>query len=389
LKNIQYNPLLYPVYVLIKPIGSACNLDCSYCYYLEKNDRFNIKNKALSLSQLENFTRQYVNCQPTQNTLFTWHGGEPLLMGLDYFRKAVQIQKETIKNQNLFIDNVIQTNGTLLNDEWCEFFKLNNFLVGLSLDGPEHCHDKYRNHLNGKSSFKETMRGLHLLQKHEVEFNVLSTINHYNSQYPLEVYDFFKSNEIKYIQFSPVVERKNEKNGMLCSADEAYGILTEWSVKPLAYGNFLNKIFDTWINNDVGETFVTTFDATLACYAGVEPGTCLYTKTCGHSAALQPDGNLYSCDHYVFENFKLGNIEKNSITEMMLSEKQIRFGYQKRDNLPDACLKCPYLNLCNGECPRNRFIKTDNEKYPINYLCEGLKLYFSHTEPYWGEFFRD
>ena len=380
-KTIQFNPLHYPVYVMAKPIGAACNLRCHYCYYLDKEKlRPKSTPPKMSESTLQLFTEQYILAQPGQQVLFTWHGGEPLLLGIEYYRKALKLQQKYGRGRQ--IDNSLQTNGTMLTDEWCRFFKENNFLIGLSLDGPEHCHDRYRKNSTGEGSFADVMRGLDLLQKHGVEFNVLSVVNDYNVQFPLEVYRFFKSVGARYIQFSPVVERVDATSGLLASVQQTESQLTAWSVQPLDYGKFLCNIFDEWVRNDVGETYVTTFDATLAGYVGAAPGVCLYSPTCGHAAALDANGDLYACDHFVFPEYKRGNIRDKSITEMMLSEKQIKFGNDKRNTLPGTCLKCEYLQLCNGECPKNRIRHVEGETYPLNYLCAGLKHYFHHTKPY-------
>ena len=374
---IQFNPLKYPVYVSAKPVGAACNLRCSYCYYLEKGAEG--APERMSDEMLERFTEQYVHAQPGQSVLFTWHRGEPLLLGVEYFKKALRYQKPYQRNYH--IDNVLQTNGTLLNDEWCRFFKENNFLIGLSLDGPEHCHDKYRKNKGGRGSFAQSLKGLELLKNHGVEFNILSVVNDYNVQFPLEVYHFFKSTGAKYIQFSPIVERLDNA-GMLKSGNDVGGTLAEWSVPALAYGDFLNSIFDEWVRQDVGTIFVTTFDSTLAGYVGAESGSCIWAETCGHASALDINGDLYACDHYVFPEFKLGNIRQKTITEMMLTDKQFRFGNDKRDRLPEMCRRCNYLKLCRGECPKNRIEVTEGDQYPLNHLCSGLKLYFSHTESY-------
>jgi uncharacterized protein len=380
MSTIQFNPLKYPVYVMTKPIGAACNLRCNYCYYLEKEKLQTEGSKhKMSDSMLELFTEQYIHAQPGQQVLFTWHGGEPLLPGVDYYKKALRFQQPYRREWQ--IENVLQTNGTLITEEWCRFFKDNNFLIGLSLDGPEHCHDRYRKNVAGKGSFREVMRGLELLQKYKVEFNILSVVNDYNVKYPLEVYHFFKSVGAQYIQFSPVVER-TDSTGMLSFAQKTEGILTPWSVPALEYGKFLCEIFDEWVRKDVGETYVTVFDSTLAGYVNSSPGICVYSKTCGHAAALEANGDLYACDHFVFPEYKLGNIREKTITEMMLSAEQNKFGADKWNCLPETCFKCKYLPLCNGECPKNRIIKIEGEKNALNYLCPGLKFYFNHTEPF-------
>lgn len=386
MSTLQYNPLRYPVYVTAKPVGAACNLRCDYCYFLEKKEAG--QPARMSDELLLNYTEQYVHAQPGQDVLFTWHGGEPLLLGLDYYRKALRYQKPYRREYR--IDNVLQTNGTLLDDDWCRFFKENNFLIGLSLDGPQHCHDHYRLDASQNGSFTQVMRGLELLQKHGVEYNILSVVNDYNARFPLEVYRFFKSIGAQYIQFSPVVERIDTGTGKLHSQtlpgslfeeNEEHPPVTPWSVSPIAYGSFLNAIFDEWLRHDVGSTFVTTFDATLAGYLGVSPGSCIWGETCGHAAALQLNGDLFSCDHFVFPAYRLGNIRRQTITELMLSPRQIEFGAAKRDTLPGVCRQCTFLQLCHGECPKNRFLTLPDEPYPLNYLCSGLKSYFAHTRP--------
>ena|ERR1035437_808021 len=379
-KTIQFNPLKYPVYVMAKPIGPACNLRCSYCYYLDK-ENLNPKNSSNKMSDatLELFVDQYINAQPGEQALFTWHGGEPLLLGIEYYRKAIRLQK--VYGRGRQIENVLQTNGVLLTEEWCRFFKENNFLIGISIDGPEHCNNQYRRTIQDNGSFQQVLTGIKLLQKHQVEFNVLSVVNDYNVQYPLEVYRFFKLIGAKYIQFSPVVERLNAGSGLLAEAGNSDGKLTSWSVGALEYGQFLTTIFDEWVRNDVGEVFVITFDSTLAGVIGAPSSTCVYAETCGHAAALEANGDLYSCDHYVFPEYKQGNIHLKTITEMMLSPEQIEFGNDKRRKLSTDCLQCRFLKLCNGECPKNRIVKrTDSSAH--NYLCKGLKHYFNHVEPY-------
>lgn len=379
-KTIQFNPLKYPVYVMAKPIGSACNLRCSYCYYLDK-ESLSPKNSSNRMSDatLELFIEQYIHAQPGEQVMFTWHGGEPLLLGIEYYRKAIRLQK--VYGRNRQIENVLQTNGVLLTEEWCAFFKENNFLIGISVDGPEHCHNQYRRTIQDNGSFQQVMKGIKLLQKSQIEFNVLSVVNDYNVQFPLEVYRFFKLIGAKYIQFSPVVERLHASSGLLTSAGSREGKLTSWSVGALEYGKFLTTIFDEWVRNDVGETYVITFDATLAGFVGAPTSTCVYAETCGHAAALEANGDLYSCDHFVFPEYKRGNIHEETITEMMLSPEQISFGNDKRRKLTPTCRQCKFLKLCNGECPKNRIIRQQDGS-THNYLCSGLKYYFNHVEPY-------
>jgi len=380
-KTIRFNPLKYPVYVMTKATGAACNLRCDYCYYLDK-EKLRPKNCSprMTAEVLENFTQQYIQAQPGNEVLFTWHGGEALLPGIDYYRKALSYQRKYAAGRQ--IDNVLQTNGTLLTDDWCRFFKEHNFLIGISIDGPQHCHDRYRKNRAGEGSFYQTMRGIELLIRHQVEFNILSVVNDYNVQFPLEIYRFFKSIGAQYIQFSPVVERLDSATGLLSAPDNREGRLTPWSVDALDYGKFLTAIFDEWVRTDVGHIFVTTFDATLAGYAGAMPGTCIFSPTCGHAAALEANGDLYACDHYVFPPYKRGNIRHQTITQMMLSPEQIRFGNDKRDQLSSVCLACPHLRLCHGECPKNRILDIGPDEPAHNYLCRGLKHYFAHVAPY-------
>lgn len=383
MKNIAFNPLTYPLYLMAKPIGAVCNLNCSYCYYLEKELLYeNRKSYQMSDQLLERFVKEYIEAQPTPNVSFTWHGGESLLRDVEFYKKALRYQKMYAKGRQ--VENCIQTNGVLLNDDWCEFFAENNFLVGVSIDGPEHCHDIYRKNKGGKGTFREVMRGIELLKKHCVEFNTMSVINNYNARYPLEVYCFLKEIGSKYLQFSPVVERIaiGEKLSLQTPESERQNVkIAEWSVAPEQFGDFYIKIFDEWVKKDVGETFVQLFDATLAGFVGVEPGVCYFTKRCGHAAVLEFNGDVYSCDHFVFPEHRLGNIYQTPFLTMMLSEQQIAFGEKKR-MLPTQCLECKFLSVCNGECPKNRFVSTKEGEPNVNYLCEGYKSFFSHVEPY-------
>lgn len=382
--TLVFNPLSYPIYVMAKPVGALCNLDCKYCYYLDKEELYkNRKNNRMSEELLEQFTKEYIEAQPTPHVLFTWHGGETLLRGIDFFRKALFFQRKYARGRE--ITNTLQTNGILLNDEWCRFFKDNNFLIGISIDGPELCHDVYRTDKGGHGTFKKVMAGIELLKKHQVEFNILSVVNNYNVKYPLEVYNFFKSTGAQFIQFSPVVERAgNRADGLklLAPGDTQNSQVTDWSVDALEYGKFMTTIFDEWVRNDVGRIYVQMFDSTLACYIGEAPGVCIYAKTCGHASAMEFNGDVYACDHFVFPENKLGNIKQKSLVSMMLSEQQMKFGRDKKDTLPGQCKVCEYLNLCNGECPKNRIIHTTNGEPGLNYLCKGLKHYFRHVMPY-------
>ncbi|MGL5319083.1 MAG: anaerobic sulfatase-maturation protein, partial [Bacteroidales bacterium] len=352
--------------------------------YLDKEELYkNRKNYRMSEELLEQFTREYIEAQPTPHVLFTWHGGETLIRGIEFFRKALLFQRKYARGRQ--ITNTLQTNGILLNDEWCQFFKENDFLIGISIDGPEHCHDVYRTDKAGNGTFHKVMAGLELLRKHQVEFNILSVVNNYNVKYPLEVYRFFKSTGAQFIQFSPVVERAGERTDglrLLAPGDTQPAAVTSWSVDALEYGRFMTTIFDEWVRNDVGRVYVQMFDSTLAGVIGENPGVCIYAKTCGHASAMEYNGDVYACDHFVFPENKLGNIKQKSLVSMMLSEQQTRFGRAKRDTLPKQCLQCEFLQMCNGECPKNRIIKTDDGENGLNYLCQGLKHYFNHVMPY-------
>jgi len=359
-QTIQFNPLRFPLYVLAKPGGATCNLGCTYCYYLDKMALHkNGQPERMSDRILERYIRQYIEAQPGTQATFVWHGGEPLMLGRDYFEKILTFQRPYLRTHR--IENQIQTNGTLINASWAQFFHDHQILVGFSLDGPEHLHDAYRTYKDGRGSFGAVMKGWEQLMKYGVDVNILSVVNQANEAHPLVVYHFFKEIGARYIQFTPVVEQRN-------------GITSA-----LSYGHFLTAIFDEWVRKDVGEVFVTTFDATLAGYLNVEPGICVYAETCGHAAALETNGDLYSCDHYVSPAYKLGNIQDNTLTELMLSPKQKAFGQAKAD-LPSVCLQCRYLTLCRGECPRHRFVKVPGESQSLSYLCPGLKHYFNHTE---------
>lgn len=371
--TIQFNPLRFPLYVLAKPGGAACNLACTYCYYLDKLRLLSDgQPPRMSDTLLKRFIQQYIEAQPGPQATFVWHGGEPLLLGRSFFEKVLALQRPYRRTYR--IENHIQTNGTLIDATWARFFKDNQFLVGLSLDGPEHLHDAFRFYRNGRGSFPAVMKGWEHLMREGVEVNILSVVNCLNVQHPLEVYRFFKSIGGRYIQFTPVVEPPGCHPKGLASHKHMGSLET-----PLSYGRFLTTIFDEWYAQDIGQVFVTTFDATLAGYLDIEPGTCVYASTCGHAAALETNGDVYSCDHYVAAPYRLGNILESTLTELILSPRQLAFG-QSKFKLPNVCLQCRHLPRCRGECPRHRFIEVPGESYPLSYLCPGLKHYFDHTE---------
>lgn len=378
------SPFAKPLYVMTKPVGAVCNLACKYCYYLEKTNLYkeNTSKFVMSDSLLEKFIEEYINSQTMPQVLFTWHGGETLMRPLSFYQKVVELQKKYANGRT--IDNCIQTNGTLLNEEWCKFFHDNHWLVGISIDGPQEFHDEYRKNKQGKPSFMKVMQGIHLLNKHQVEWNAMAVVNDYNADYPLEFYHFFKELGCHYIQFTPIVERihPHADGRHLAHVLQKEEKLADFSVSPEQWGNFLCTIFDEWVKNDVGEYFIQIFDATLANWMGAQPGVCTMAPTCGHAGVMEFNGDVYSCDHFVFPEFKLGNIYEKSLIEMMYSEKQIQFGQQKRDSLPNKCKECNYLFACNGECPKNRFLMTEDGEPGLNYLCKGYYQFFEHVAPY-------
>ena len=377
-------PFAKPLYVMLKPAGAHCNLACKYCYYLEKNNLYqNTPRHLMSDEMLEQFTREYIEAQTMPQVLFTWHGGEPLMRSIDFYKKALALQKKYAHGKQ--IDNVIQTNGTLLTDEWCEFFAQNHWLVGISIDGPQEYHDHYRVTPAGKPSWEKVMQGISLLKKHRVEWNAMAVVNAYNAEHPLEFYHFFRNNGCQYLQFTPIVERltEHEDGRTLASlADDREIPLAEASVTPQQWGNFLCTIFDDWVRHDVGKTFVEIFDCTLANWMGVQPGICAYSKECGHAGVMEHNGDVYSCDHFVFPEYKLGNIREQSLIDMLYGEKQQAFSRLKHTSLPRQCKECDMEFACHGECPKNRFEKDKYGEPGLNYLCQGYYQYYSHVAPY-------
>ena len=377
-------PFAKPLYVMLKPVGAHCNLACKYCYYLEKNNLYqNSHRHLMSDEMLEQFTREYIEAQTMPQVLFTWHGGEPLMRSIDFYKKALELQKKYAHGKQ--IDNVIQTNGTLLTDEWCEFFTKNHWLVGISIDGPQEYHDHYRVTPAGKPSWEKVMQGISLLKKHRVEWNAMAVVNAYNAEHPLEFYHFFRDNGCQYLQFTPIVERltEHEDGRTLASlADDREIPLTDASVTPQQWGNFLCTIFDDWVRHDVGKTFVEIFDCTLANWMGVLPGICAYSKECGHAGVMEHNGDVYSCDHFVFPEYKLGNIRNQSLIDMLYGEKQQAFSRLKHTSLPRQCKECDMEFACHGECPKNRFEKDKYGEPGLNYLCQGYYQYYTHVAPY-------
>ena len=378
------NPFAKPLYVMLKPAGAHCNLACKYCYYLEKNKLYPTAQRHLmSDEMLEQFTREYIEAQTMNQVLFTWHGGEPLLRSIDFYRKALSLQQKYAGGRH--IDNVIQTNGTLLTDEWCEFFAQNHWLVGISIDGPQPDHDHYRLTAAGKPSWKKVMQGIKLLKKHGVEWNAMAVVNAYNANHPLEFYRFFKENGCQFLQFTPIVERltRHEDGRTLASlADKNEIPLSEASVAPEQWSYFLCAIFDEWVRKDVGKIFVEIFDCTLANWMGISPGICAYSKECGHAGVMEHNGDVYSCDHFVFPEYKLGNIRDHSLIDMLYGEQQQEFSRLKHSSLPRQCKECDMEFACHGECPKNRFMKDKYGDSGLNYLCPGYYHYYQHVAPY-------
>ncbi len=382
-----FAPFARPLYVMAKPVGSVCNLACTYCYYLEKSHLYRQEEPSgrftMSDELLERFIKEYIESQTMPQVLFTWHGGETLMRPLAFYKRVVELQRKYARGRT--IDNSLQTNGTLLTDEWCRFFKENNWLVGVSIDGPQEFHDEYRRNKQGMPSFQKVMRGIALLNKHGVEWNALAVVNDFNADYPLDFYHFFKEIGCRYIQFTPIVERilpHADGRHLASPADGEEIPLAEFSVTPAQWGEFLCTLFDEWVRHDVGEYFIQLFDSTLANWVGQQPGVCTLAKTCGHAGVMEYNGDVYACDHFVFPEYKLGNIRTHTLTEMMYSQRQQQFGAMKRDSLPTQCRECEFLFACNGECPKNRFCHTATGEPGLNYLCEGYHRFFAHVAPY-------
>ncbi|MBT3188903.1 MAG: anaerobic sulfatase maturase [Anaerolineae bacterium] len=365
----------YPYHVMAKPTGAICNLDCAYCFFLSKEELYPESNFHMSDDVLKSYLKQYIQSQPrVAEIMVTWQGGEPTLMGLDFFEKATRFANQ-FKAPGQRVSFAIQTNGILLDDAWGQFLHDNRYLVGISIDGTEDLHNIYRRDKGGKPTFKSVLTGLNILKKHKVDFNILCTVNAANANHPLEVYRFFRDElKAEYIQFISIVERKN-KTGFQEGEQ-----VTERSVRPEEWGIFLKKVFDEWITQDVGRVFIPTFESALANFYGVPAGICIFNSTCGLALALEHNGDLYACDHYVEPKYLLGNIQEIPMEKLVRSEKQDSFGQAKKDALPQYCLDCDVLFACHGECPKNRFHKTPDGETGLNYLCEGYKIFFRHID---------
>jgi len=372
------NPFPPRIHVLAKPSGAACNLACSYCFFLDKELLYPNSNFRMGEELLETYIRQLIESHRSQEVTVAWQGGEPTLMGLPFYRKAIELQQK-YRRPGMSFENTLQTNGTLLDDEWCKFFKENNYLIGLSLDGPRRLHDYFRVDKGGRPTFDRVMRGLRLLQKHGVEYNLLTTVNRINADYPLEVYRFLRDEAgTEWIQFIPVIERLNPTGHNLTQTGEQ---VSSRSVRPEQFGRFLIQIFDEWVANDVGNIFVQTFEAAARSWMRLpSSGMCVFDKTCGYGLALEHNGDLYSCDHFVEPDYLIGNIQSEHMLELVGSQKQYQFGQDKFDTLPKYCLECPVRFACNGECPKNRFIKTPDGEAGLNYLCAGYKAFFQRVD---------
>lgn len=378
------SPFSRPLYVMTKPAGASCNLACEYCYYLEKLQLYRHDARhVMSEEMLERFVKQYIESQTMQQVLFCWHGGETLMRPLSFYEKVVRLQRQYAQGRQ--IDNVIQTNGTMIDDRWAQFFHDQGWLVGVSIDGPEEFHDEYRRNKTGRPSWRQVMKGINCLNKHQVEWNAMAVVNDFNADYPLDFYQFFKDIGCHYLQFTPIVERISthpDGRHLASMADDVQAELADFSVTPEQWGHFLCTVFDQWVRNDVGSTFVQLFDTTLANWMGMEGSLCTMARECGHAGVMEYNGDVYSCDHFVFPEYKLGNIRDNTLTEMMYSERQRAFGQNKYRSLPQQCKNCHYLFACHGECPKNRFSETAQGEPGLNYLCQGYYRFFEHVAPY-------
>lgn len=371
-----------PVFsAMAKPVGSACNLDCDYCYYLGKSA--STASGPMSDEVLEEYIKQYIGSNAAHVVSFCWHGGEPLLAGKGFFRRALELQKRYGEGRT--IENTVQTNGTLLDGEWCALFRDNGFLVGISIDGPRDIHDAHRRRSDGRGSWNEAVRGVEMLCGEGVEFNTLTTVNRAGEGRGAEVYAFLKSIGSRYMQFLPVVEncvyRPGEARAYVAAPGDPDAVRAPWAVSPEGFGRFMADIFDVWVRDDVSRYFVPFFDAVLGRYVGLEPALCTMGETCGGALAVECRGDVYSCDHFVFPEHRLGNIMGGDLAAMLASPEQVAFGLNKRNTLPVECVECKWFFACRGECPKHRLDRTEAGER-INSLCEGYKAFLRHADPY-------
>ena len=375
-----------PFHIMTKPIGPICNLDCKYCFYLEKEKLYpGTKTWKMSGEVLERYVREYIAAQPGDEVHFAWQGGEPTLLGVEFFRNVVELQRKYATGKT--IANALQTNGVLIDDEWGEFLAEHRFLVGVSIDGPRELHDCYRVDKGQAPTFDRVMRGIEKLKQHQVEFNTLTVVHRKNSEYPLEVYRFLKEIGSGFIQFIPIVERRSSDGDgsglvLIKPSFENEAEVTEWSVNPESYGRFLSRIFDEWVKKDVGRSYVQLFDVALESWLGMEASLCVFRRTCGSALAMEHTGDLYSCDHFVYPDNKLGNILETALEKLVALPEQKAFGQAKADSLPRMCRNCEVRFACNGECPKHRFLTTPDGEAGLNYLCAGYKHFFKHIDPY-------
>lgn len=380
-----------PFHIMTKPIGPICNLGCTYCFYLEKEALYEDGKWRMAPDLLESYIRQYIEAQPTDFVSFAWQGGEPTLLGVEFFRRVVALQREYADGKT--IENAFQTNGTLLDDAWGTFLKESDFLVGISIDGPRELHDRYRVDKQGRSSFDQVMRGVEVLKRHEVAFNTLTCLNRATSKKPLEVYRFLKDIGSTFLQFIPIIERRPDATARQCGLDLAApperGALQVgeqlpvfgWSVLPQDFGDFYIRLFDRWVRKDVGKVYVQFFDTALGKWVGAPGGICVHNETCGDALAIEHNGDVYSCDHFVYPAHKLGNLREQSLPDLVNDPRQRAFGAAKSECLPRYCRECPVRFACHGGCPKYRFLTTPHCDPGLHYLCAGYRAFFQHVAP--------
>ncbi len=390
-KRIEEINNLQGIHIVAKPAGPACNLNCEYCFYLEKQALFGFDKKyRMSDAVLKAFISKYIESQPTPVVEFVWQGGEPTLLGIDFFKKVVELQRPFGRQK--IIKNSLQTNGTLLNDDWCEFLKRHGFMVGISLDGPEEIHDRYRRDQKGKGTFDRVMRGLNLLQKHEVEYNVLVSVAHDTARHPLDVYRFLRNNGVEFIQFTPIVERvpdaKSSRFGLglahppSLSIEEPETKTTVWTVDPEEYGDFMISVYEEWVRNDVGKVFVMNFEWALNAWIGNPSPVCVHANQCGRALVVEHNGSIYACDHLVYPDYKIGSIFSGNLLVMAENSARANCGSAKETALSRYCKECGVLAACRGGCPKHRFVKTYYGEPGLHYLCEGYRKFFFHIRKY-------